>query len=140
MALKWMKDLNNPSTDTIICSDSQSLLVTIDNRSLDITKIRSMLDFMRGKTIIHWVPSHVNVPGNELPDKAAKEAAKFEAEENISVSYNVAKALSYNVAHYERKCDEAPQTVKHWLECPALIQNRMSTFGRHDIVDLGALS
>ena len=196
-AVKWMQT-NQKYDDTIICSDSLSLLEAIDNMTPDTHEIRDRLNTLHGKTHIHWVPSHVNIPGNELADKAAKEAAKMETdvEDSVPLSFAVAKAIvkrtfvdpepqhpvvsqSYKnislkkdhlitnrkdacllaqlrsghckrLAHYAnrldentsplcQKCNEEPETVKHWLDCPATISKRMECFGR-DNVDLGILS
>ena len=85
---------NQKHDDTIICSDSLSLLTAIDSNSTDTQEIRDRLNTLNGKTLIHWVPSHINIPGNELADKAAKEAAKMDSEEElIPVPFEVVKAL-----------------------------------------------
>ena len=45
-------------------------------------------------TYIHWIPSHINIPGNEFADTAAEEAALLpDTETTVSVSYGVAKAI-----------------------------------------------
>ena len=146
---------------------------------------------------IHWVPSHINIPGNEMADKAAKDAAKMDSEEGpVPVSFEVARAIvkrtfvdpepqhpvvaeTYKevsttkdntvsnrrgacllaqlrsghckqLAHYANridektsptcsKCEEEPETVGHWLKCPATVMKRQQHFGR-DNVDLGILS
>ena len=195
-AVKWMQE-NQKHDDTIICSDSLSLLTAIDCNSTDTQEIRDRLNTLNGKTLIHWVPSHINIPGNELADKAAKEAAKMDSEEElIPVPFEVAKALikrtfvdlepqhpvvaeSYKevsmkkdnlvnkrkdacllaqlrsghcklLAHYAnridekaspicKRCNEEPETVGHWLKCPATIMERQQHFGKDD-VDLGILS
>ena len=38
-----------------------------------------------------------------------------------------------------RRCNEEPETVEHWLKCPATVMKRQQHFGR-DNVDLGILS
>jgi ribonuclease HI len=83
-ALKWMLE-NQKYDDTVICSDSQSLLTSIDTLNPDTNDIRSMLDSLHGKTYFHWVPGHTNIPGNEYADRAAKEAAKLQELENNPV-------------------------------------------------------
>ena len=37
------------------------------------------------------------------------------------------------------RCDETAENVKHWIRCPANIQDRINIFGKTD-VDLGALT
>ena len=195
-AVMWMQE-NQKHDDTIICSDSLSLLIAIDSNTADTQEIRDRLNTLNGRTFIHWVPSHINIPGNEIADRAAKEAAKMDSEEElIPVSYEVAKALvkrtfvdpetqhpvvaeTYKemstkkdnlvnnrrdacllaqlrsghckqLAHYAnriddktspmcKKCNEEPETVGHWLKCPATIMKRQQHFGKDD-VDLGILS
>ena len=85
--------VNQKYSDTVVCSDSQSLLINIEQHSPDTAQIRNDLDSLYGRTSIHWIPSHINIPGNEYADAAAKEATKLPEENNVSVSFEVAKAL-----------------------------------------------
>ena len=93
-ALKWML-VNQKYDDTVVCSDSQALLTSIESRSPETQDLRDMLDMLHGKTYLHWVPAHTNVPGNEYADRAAKEAAKLPDPEDdpIPVTYGVARAV-----------------------------------------------
>ena len=59
-AVKWMQK-NQKHDDTIICSDSLSLLTAIDCNTNDTKEIRDRLNTLNGKTFIHWVPSHINI-------------------------------------------------------------------------------
>ena len=194
LALDWMT-IYNQYTDTVICSDSQSLLTAIENSSPDTSNIRKQLSELKGRVTLQWVPSHSKVPGNELADQAAKEATEGEADP-VPVTYNSAVALikrdirdpppvhnlvaqTYQhislkkdsmiksrkdavllaqlrsghcnkLASYRNridsnkpdicpKCEEVPETVQHWLKCPATIRKRTSIFGMAD-VHLGALT
>ena len=94
MAVSWVEE-NSPYTDVVICSDSQSLLMAISHQTADTARIRKSLDALKNKTTIQWVPSHSNIPGNELADKAAKAAAKLERPDDLSlpISYNTAKSI-----------------------------------------------
>ncbi len=93
-ALKWMKT-NQKYGDTVICTDSQALLTSIENMSADTAEIRRDLQTLHGKTYMHWIPGHSNIPGNELADKAAKEAAMLPESDSepTPISYGVARAV-----------------------------------------------
>jgi len=74
LALEWIAQ-NSPQGATVICSDSQSLLKAISNASDDSVLIRRKLSGSSGREVLQWIPGHVDIPGNEAADVAAKESA-----------------------------------------------------------------
>ena len=62
--------VNQIYDDTIISSDNQSLLTSIDSLNPDTKDIRKTLASLHGTTYLHWIPGHF--PGNEYSDQAAK--------------------------------------------------------------------
>ena len=92
LALKWTAEENNVN-HTVICSDSQSLLININSESPDLRSIFDLLNSIKGSVTFQWVPSHINVPGNELADQAAKGAARLTNNEQHAITYGTAKAL-----------------------------------------------
>lgn len=99
-ALQWIEDTR--PLRAIICSDSSSSLDSLQNSHSDsrpdiLIEIQMTLYRiqMMGMTVVFvWVPAHVGVRGNEMADRAAKEAAKSscsKVEVNISKTESIIK-------------------------------------------------
>ena len=59
------------------CTDSLSLLQAIDNLNPTTTQIRKRMEELSSFLNLMYVPGHKDVPGNELADKWAKDAANL---------------------------------------------------------------
>ena len=66
---------NEPEGRVLACSDSQSLQNDIANASEETYEVGAKLSQVKGNVVIQWVPGHMDVPGNEAADMAAKETA-----------------------------------------------------------------
>ena len=74
-AVNWCIENQAPSTHTLIATDSQSLCQSLLGNSPIVDKLKRQLDLCAGRISIQWIPGHADIPGNELADAAAKEAA-----------------------------------------------------------------
>ena len=68
----------NCSTSVAIITDSQSLCEALLGTDSELDLLRQRLRNWPHPMCIQWVPGHCGVPGNELADKAAKEASELE--------------------------------------------------------------
>ena len=91
MALRWtLESANDPALTILICTDSQSLCNAISNYDDNIPVVHNIIPQISAKLLIQWVPGHSDLPGNELADQAAKEAAGAVEEEANPISYSCA--------------------------------------------------
>ncbi len=83
---------NHPENSLTICTDSQSLLKTIERRSPVTHHLRSLLNARPGLTTLGWIPGH-RIPGNELADIEAKTATTTTSDPPMPISYAYARSL-----------------------------------------------
>lgn len=76
LALKRIK-LRPPHHKFVICSDSLSVLQCLHSGLLHNTMLVEVLEEYHSlpghRVSFMWLPSHMNIPGNEAADKAAKQ-------------------------------------------------------------------
>ena len=75
LGLDWVEE--HPQQKTAICTDSLSLLQAMDSLNPTTSEVRSRIESLPGSFDLLYVPGHKDVPGNELADQFAKEAAGF---------------------------------------------------------------
>ena len=89
LAFDWLEQ-HTPSSALII-TDSQSLCQGLINFKSELEPLLKRLQRYPNNLNIQWVPGHCGITGNELADKAAKQATKLEAT-HAPVSYQAVRA------------------------------------------------
>ena len=79
------------------CTDSESLCEALSSCNPQTTSIRQCISSISSSIFIKWVPGHPNIPGNNLADRAVKEATTIESDTiyptSISCSFYVINKL-----------------------------------------------
>ena len=79
-AVDWINENSSAGQKIVIATDSQSLCSALLSRSEDAGPLVEKLSRCPGDVIIQWIPGHSEIPGNEIADAKAKEAAGFPGE------------------------------------------------------------
>ena len=90
LTMDWL-ERNRPGPVAII-TDSQSLCMAVVGIGFELDQLRYRLKSYREQVIIQWVPGHQNIPGNDLADAAAKEAAELEDEDFAPIWFHSVRA------------------------------------------------
>nr|XP_042905704.1 uncharacterized protein LOC122270829 [Parasteatoda tepidariorum] len=71
------QEISDPTEGLVIFSESKAALEAIDNGETNVTSaINVLLEGLHGNgksCLLQWIPSHVNIEGNESADSLAKE-------------------------------------------------------------------
>ena len=92
LATNWIAEHCSQTTKILICTDSKSLCQKLLGNSIEVTDLRQQILNTPGVITIQWVPGHSDIPGNELADAAAKEAALLPSAQG-AISYASARAF-----------------------------------------------
>ena len=78
-ALQWTyTNAKSVQTSILTCRDSRSLCEALSSCNPRTTSICQCMSSISSSIFIQWVPGHSNIPGNDLADRAAKEATTIE--------------------------------------------------------------
>ena len=90
LTLDWLERSN--VGDTAVITDSQSLCLALIGDGFELDDLRFRLRSYGHRVIIQWVPGHKDIPGNDLADAIAKEAAEMEGEAFAPTWYHSASS------------------------------------------------
>ena len=135
-AIRWIcqnADIDNSHSVTI-ATDSQSLCKALLTHNSEINQLMTLMDSLPCKVIWQWIPGHSNIVGNELADKAAKEATSMAGEQRPT-SLKASRAEVKNIVPAE------PPTHKRTIAAYSKYSKskEQEIVSRKDQVDLARL-
>ena len=88
-ASSWIStNANHPSTSILFCTDSKSLCEALISSNPPISSIHSCISSISSSIFMQWIPGHSAIPGNDLAEKAAKEATTISTNTILPVSFS----------------------------------------------------
>ena len=107
--LSWkLTNANHPSISRFFCTDIKSLCEALISSYPRTFSIHNSISSISPSIFIQWIPGHSAIPGNDLVDKAAKEAT------TISIDTILPIFLSCSIQVINETIHDAPP-IHEWV-------------------------
>jgi ribonuclease HI len=117
-----IKDSEATGQNIVILTDALSLLQGLENQNPELYSTRNTLNILEEKTMsvhLQWIPSHVDILGNERADRLAKVGADLEQKEEGFATY--AEVKTYVKRKLSRGTRGDPDDAYHQLSRDAQV-------------------
>ena len=104
-ALTWTLT-NHPSIIILFCTDSKSLCEALISSHPQTFSIHNSVNSILSPIFIPWIPGHSAIPGNDLADRAVKEATTIATDTILPIS------LSSSIQVIKETICDVPPTHK----------------------------
>ena len=99
-ALSWTSTkANHPSISILLCTNSKSLCEALISSKPRTSSIHNSISSISSSIFIQWITTHSVIPGNDLADKAAKEATTIVTNTILTVSFSSSIQVINGIIH-----------------------------------------
>ena len=109
-----LTNANHHSLTILFCTDSKSLCEALISSHRRTLSIHNSISSISSSIFIQWIPGHSSIPGNDLADKAAKEATIIATDTTLPISlFSSIQVINETIRNAPRTHERVAAIYKH---------------------------
>ena len=123
-ALSWtLTNTNHCLVIVHFCTGSKSFCETLISSHLRAFSIHNSINSKSSSIFIQWIPGYSGIPGNDLANKAAKEATTIATDTILPISLSSSiQVINETIRDSPLKHEWVASVYKHWRVAPEAVQ------------------